>query len=50
MCRSKAEEVLYKCDTCTLLILGHIGFVDKVQETSLDTGMHNRAFILPHEQ
>ena len=29
---------------------GHIGIVEKVQETSSDTGMHNRAITVLHEQ
>ena len=28
---------------------GHIGIVEKVQETSSDTGMHNRAITVLHE-
>ena len=28
---------------------GHIGIVEKVQETSLGTGMHNRAITVLHE-
>ena len=29
--------------------MGHIGIVEKVQETSLGTGMHNRAITVLHE-
>ena len=29
---------------------GHIGIVEKVQETSSDTGVHNRAITVLHEQ
>ena len=28
---------------------GHVGIVEKVQETSLGTGMHNRAITVLHE-
>ena len=30
--------------------MGHIGIVEKVQETSLDTGVRNRAITVLHEQ
>ena len=29
---------------------GHIGIVEKVQETSSDTGVHNGAITVRHEQ
>ena len=29
---------------------GHIGIVEKAKETSLDSGMHNRAITVLHEQ
>ena len=29
---------------------GHIGIVEKVQETSSDTSVHNRAITVRHEQ
>ena len=29
---------------------GHIRIVEKVQETSSDTGMHNRAITVVHER
>ena len=29
---------------------GHIGIVEKVQETSSDTGVHNRPITVLHEQ
>ena len=29
---------------------GHIGIVEEVQETSLYTGMHNKAITVLHEQ
>ena len=29
---------------------GHIGIVEKVPETSLDTGVHTRAITVLHEQ
>ena len=29
---------------------GHIGIVEEVQETSLDTGMHNKTITVLHEQ
>ena len=32
------------------IIKGHIGIVEKVQETSSNTGMHNRAITVLHEQ
>ena len=33
-----------------LIKKGHIGIVEKVQETSSDTGVHNRAITVLHEQ
>ena len=41
--------VLYRGTTFILYKKGHIGIVEKVQEISSDTGMHNRAITVLHE-
>ena len=53
MIRTYVHNIIGK--SCQLYILmmikkGHIGIVEKVQETSSDTGMHNRAITVLHEQ